>query len=143
MLPAGRIPTEPLHLHAFLPRCHHVSVERLIDPTTGSYTGTRTATLSNAVYLRLTIPLGSYWADPSMGSKLHLLMREKDVRRIRILAQQYAEQALAPLTSDADGRAKSVTVEPLSSEPGWLLLHVTVTQANDEKTTFKHPVRIA
>lgn len=118
-------------------------MERLIDPTTGSYTGTRTATLSNAVYLRLMTPLGSYWAVPSMGSKLHLLKREKDVKRVHILAKQYAEQALAPLTSDADGRAKSVSVETVYSEPGWLLLHVTVIQANDERITFKHPVRIA
>lgn len=118
-------------------------MERLIDPTTGSYTGTRTSTLSNAVYLRLMTPLGSYWAVPSMGSKLHLLKREKDVKRVHILAKQYAEQALAPLISDADGRAKSVSVETFSSEPGWLLLHVTVIQSNDERITFKHPVRIA
>lgn len=118
-------------------------MERLLDPTTGDYTGTSTSTLANAVYLRLMIPLGSYWANPAIGSKLHLLRREKDVARVQKLARQYCEEALAPLTADTDGRAKSVTVETSSGEPGWLLLHVTVVQANDERITFRHPVRIA
>lgn len=118
-------------------------MERLIDPTTGDYTGTSTTTLANAVYLRLMIPLGSYWANPSIGSKLHLLRREKDVARVQTLARQYAEEALAPLTADTDGRAKSITVETFSGEKGWLLLLVTVIQANDERITFKHPVRVA
>nr|MDN1656773.1 hypothetical protein [Escherichia coli] len=33
----------------------------------------------NAVYLRLATPLGSYWADALLGSRLHELKREKDV----------------------------------------------------------------
>ena len=34
-------------------------MDALLDPHTASYTGSRTSTLANAVYLRLATPLGS------------------------------------------------------------------------------------
>lgn len=117
-------------------------MDNLLDPTTGDYTGTSSSSLANAVYLRLMIPLGSWWAQPDVGSKLHLLMREKDVTRVHKLARQYAEEALAPLTADTDGRAKSISVETYQGEPGWLLLHITVMQASGIEVTFRHPVRV-
>ena len=113
-------------------------MDRLLDPTTGDYAGTSTSTL----YLRLTIPLGSWWAQPDVGSKLHLLRREKDVTRVHKLARQYAEEALAPLTADTDGRAKSITVETFQGEPGWLLLLITVIQADGITVPLKHFVRV-
>lgn len=118
-------------------------MERLIDTTTGDYTGTRTTSLANAVYLRLMVPLGSYWANPLLGSKLHLLRREKDVSRVYRLAKQYAEEALSPLTSADDGRAKSITVETSSLRTGWMLLLITVIQADDNPVTLKYPLRVA
>ncbi|WP_437616522.1 phage GP46 family protein [Erwinia sp. V71] len=118
-------------------------MERLLDPTTGDYTGKSETSLANAVYLRLMIPLGSYWANPEIGSKLHLLRREKDVTRVRTLASQYAEEALAPLTAADDGRAKSVSVETSSLRKGWLLLLITVIQADGSRVTFKQPVSVA
>lgn len=117
-------------------------MDRLLDPTTGDYAGTSTSTLANAVYLRLTIPLGSWWAQSDVGSKLYLLRREKDVTRVHKLARQYAEEALAPLTADTDGRAKSITVETFQGEPGWLLLLITVIQADGITVPFKHFVRV-
>lgn len=117
-------------------------MDNLLDPTTGDYTGTSTSSLANAVYLRLMIPLGSWWAQPDVGSKLHLLRREKDVTRVHKLARQYAEEALAPLTADTDGRAKSISVETFQGESGWLLLLVTVMQASGTTVTFRHPVRV-
>lgn len=53
-----------------------------IDPATGDYAGARISRLENAVYLRLMTPLGSWWADTSLGSRLHELAREKDVRAL-------------------------------------------------------------
>lgn len=117
-------------------------MDNLLDPTTGDYTGTSTSSLANAVYLRLTIPLGSWWAQPDVGSLLHLLRREKDVTRVHKLARQYAEEALAPLTADTDGRAKSISVETFQGDPGWLLLLITVMQASGIEITFRHPVRV-
>lgn len=94
----------------------------------------------NAVYLRLATPLGSYWADALLGSRLHELKREKDVSRVHRLAAQYASQALQPLLND--GRAKSITVDTKPGQRGWLLLLITVTDNAGTPQTFEHPVRI-
>lgn len=96
--------------------------------------------LANAVYLRLMTPLGSYWADPKLGSRLHELQREKDVARVPRLAQQYAEQALQPLV--ADGRAQSIAVS-VARQTGRLLLTVAITTNSGQVATFQHPVKIA
>lgn len=111
-----------------------------LDPTTGSYTGARTTTLSNAVYLRLQTPLGSYWADPTLGSRLDELKREKDVARVSGLAKQYAEQALQPLLDD--GRATSIMVSTQHMRKGWLLLLIDVVDASGKPEHFRHPVKV-
>lgn len=96
--------------------------------------------LANAVYLRLMTPLGSWWQDAVFGSRLHELQREKDVRRISILAKQYAESALKPIIDD--GRALSIVVSTEQPHNGWLKLLIEVTPASGEKLTFKHPVKV-
>ncbi len=111
-----------------------------LDPATGGYTGARTTTLSNAVYLRLQTPLGKYWADPTLGSRLDELKREKDVARVRGLAKQYAEQALQPLL-DA-GRASSITVTAQHLREGWVLLLIDVVDASGKPEHFRHPVKV-
>ncbi|USE78056.1 phage GP46 family protein [Cupriavidus gilardii] len=115
-------------------------MDALLDPTTADYAGRQTDTLANAVYLRLATPLGSWWADPTLGSRLHELKREKDVARVAVLARQYAEQALRPLLND--GRATAITVQTSRPRSGWLLLQITVTQASGEDRHFAHPVRV-
>lgn len=121
--------------------------DALIDPVTCGYLLTHGAPtrdpargLGNAVYLRLVIPLGSYWADAAMGSKLHLLQREKDLARVAILARQYAEQALAPLL--ADGRAQSIAVTAERPGNGRLHLLVEVVDAAGERLTYTHPIKV-
>lgn len=104
---------------------------RVRDPADG---------LANAVFLRLVTPLGSYWADPLLGSRLHELQREKDLPRVARLAKQYAELALSPLL--ADGRATTLAVEA-ARQNGRLLLTIAVTAANGKITTFQHPVQVA
>ena len=116
-------------------------MDALLDPQTGDYAGSRTDTLANAVYLRLMTPLGSWWADPTLGSRLHELQREKDVSRVAVLARQYAEQALAPLLKD--GRADSITVTTSRQQPGWLQLHIKVADASNRVQHFQHPVKVA
>ncbi|WP_375591709.1 phage GP46 family protein [Chitiniphilus eburneus] len=115
-------------------------MDTLIDPAAGDYAGERTDTLANAVYLRLMTPLGSWWADALVGSRLHELQREKDVPRVALLAQQYAEQALAPLLRDA--RARAIVVST-TRQAGRLLLHIAVTEAGGTVRQFVHPVRVA
>lgn len=115
-------------------------MDSLLDPTTADYAGTSTTTLANAVYLRLKTPLGFWWADPTLGSRLHELQREKDVPRARTLAVQYAEQALQPLVDDK--RASSVTVTALDGQPGWLILLIEVIDATGNPQHFNHPVKV-
>ncbi|MBA4709580.1 phage GP46 family protein [Aquitalea aquatica] len=115
-------------------------MDTLLDPHTGSYAGNRTSTLANAVYLRLATPLGSWWADPSLGSRLHELQRAKDLSRIDALARQYAKQALEPLLQD--GRASRIVVDSLRPQPGWLVLLIAVTAASGVLQTFRHPFQV-
>ena len=112
-----------------------------IDPTTGDLSGERISSLANAIYLRLTTPLGSWWADPALGSRLHELGRSKDLPRVGRLARQYAEDALAPLI--ADGRASAINVNTDQLKDGWLRLQVEVTDRTGDVQVFRHLVRVS
>jgi phage gp46-like protein len=98
------------------------------------------AGLANAVYLRLMTPLGSYWADPALGSRLHELQREKDIARVPRLAQQYAELALQPLLLAARARKIEIVTQ---RDAGRLSLVISLTQTTGATATFTHPVKIA
>lgn len=115
-------------------------MDAYIDHTTGDYTGERCTDLHNAVWLRLRIRKGTYWADTQMGSRLHELARAKDTPQTRKLAQQYAEQALQPLL--IDGRATALSVDVTAPQTGWLQLSITVTPAGGDVLTFTHPVKV-
>jgi len=122
-------------------------MDALIDPFTRDYVLLQGAVkrdpangLLNACYMRLTVELGSYWADLTLGSKLYLLRREKDVARVMVLAKQYAEQALKPVADD--GRAKQIKVTAMQPGNGRLYLLFEVIAASGELLTFKHPVSV-
>jgi phage gp46-like protein len=126
-------------------------MDALINPATRDYVpdaGTRSGELVrdpahglvNAAYLRLAIPLGSWFGDITVGSKLHLLQREKDVPRVFFLAKQYAEQALAPMVSD--GRIQKLTVTTEHPRGGWLALGIEMIDALGFPHTFKYPVKV-
>ncbi|WP_419852120.1 phage GP46 family protein [Actinobacillus pleuropneumoniae] len=115
-------------------------MDREISPLTRDYTSEHIHTLQNAVYIRLTTPLGSWWADGRVGSLLHLITREKDLSRVGFLAQQYAEEALQPLVDD--GRAESIRVEYTQPKNGSLILHIHVTDAQGETFSFEHAVKV-
>ena len=114
-------------------------MDTALDTTTGDITATRTTSLVNAVYLRLTTPLGSWWADPELGSELHLLQRAKDLSSIRKLAIQYAEAALKPLRDD--GRAATIEVSTVD-QAGRCVLVIDITRADGEREHFEHPVKV-
>lgn len=99
------------------------------------------AGLANAVYVRLVTPLGSWWQDVLLGSRLHELRREKDVSRVSQKAWRYATNALKPIL--ADGRATKIEVSTEQPHNGWLNLLVEVTAASGEVFTFKHPVKVS
>lgn len=111
-----------------------------INPTTGDLTGQRINTLGNAVYIRLMTPLGTWWKDITVGSRLHELKRSKDLPRVGKLAKQYAEQALQPLLDD--GRAQDITITVEQSHNGWLNLQIDITDATGNPQVFRQPVRV-
>ena len=111
-----------------------------LNPTTQDYTGDRLNNVANAVYLRLMTPLGTWWADAHLGSRLHELEREKDVPRIRRLAVQYSEMALDPLLHDK--RAKSITVTEGQPHNGRCNLHVAVEDNKGHNKTFRNHARV-
>lgn len=122
-------------------------MDALVDPVTRGYvleSGQLVRDLArglgNAVYLRLKTPLGSYWADASLGSRLHELQREKDVARVAILARAYCEQALQPLLDD--GRALAISVDTERLHDGRLALAVRVTDAGGREHLFNHYARV-
>lgn len=102
------------------------------------------AGLANAAYFRLMTPLGSYWADPAIGSRLHELQREKDVTRVRVLAKQYAEAALRPILDDGRAEEIVVTVEDAkdATKSGRLQLSIQLTAVTGEVTSFQLPLKV-
>ncbi|EEP48180.1 phage GP46 family protein [Haemophilus influenzae 6P18H1] len=88
----------------------------------------------------MTTPLGSWWADGRVGSLLHLIPREKDLSRIGLIAQQYAEEALQPLIDD--GRADEIIVNHTQPHNGVLILDISIRDNRGETYHFKHPVKV-
>jgi len=123
-------------------------VDTLIEPTSGDYTLANgqlvrdlARGLANAVYLRLMTPLGSWWADATLGSRLHELAREKDVARVAVLAKKYSEDALAPIIQD--GRATEIEVATERLHDGRLRLAIAVTDAGGREHIFNHYVQVS
>jgi phage gp46-like protein len=78
------------------------------------------------------IPDGSddrrgWWADPDMGSRLWLLVRETQTARTLERAREYAQEALAWLVEDGIARAVTVTAEWVRT--GMLGLRVVIERA--------------
>jgi len=122
-----------------------------INPVTGDYRLANGGAqrdpadgLANAVYLRLMTPLGSYWADAALGSRLHELQRVKDLPRVELLARQYAAQALQPILDDGRATAIDISTERVKAADatGRLSLLIEVTAASGERHTFRHPVQV-
>lgn len=128
------------HRLFLIPIPYPVNMDREISPLTGDYTNANISTLQNAVYIRLTTPLGSWWANGRVGSLLHTIQREKDLSRVGMLAQQYAEEALQPLLDD--GRASNIVVTHDQPHNGRVILSISVTDSRGEQYTFKHPVNV-
>ena len=129
-------------------------MDTLVNPNTGDYLADagRPGELSrdpangllNAAYLRLTTPLGSWFGDATLGSRLGELAREKDVARVERLAKQYAEAALKPLLTD--GRAKTITVQTQraaqSGLRGRLALAIELVDARGLTSAFEVQIKV-
>jgi phage gp46-like protein len=128
-------------------------MDAYINPITRAYVRTGTDLerdpangLANAVYLRLMTPLGSYWANTALGSRLHeLTSRAKAVSNVALLARQYAAAALQPIVDD--GRAQTIDVQAQTQDMDdaskALVLIIQVVDAAGRQVVFKHHVRVA
>lgn len=96
--------------------------------------------LANAAYLRLATPLGSWFGDVTLGSRLHELQREKDVARVELLAKQYAIDALNPLLTD--GRVSRLGVD-VQRQSGRLALRIELVDAKGNSSSFSTFVKVA
>ncbi len=67
-----------------------------IDDQSGlaAMTFEKATTIMNNIYLSLTVERGSFFADPSFGSRLYLLRRAKNTETTARLAVDYCREAL-------------------------------------------------
>lgn len=72
---------------------------------------------------------GEYWADPTMGSRFHLLKLLKDARA---KVQSYAEEALEPLVRDGSIIGVEATDVEELVETGQLAARIAITVAEGE-----------
>lgn len=127
-------------------------MDAFIDPSTAAYVRANgdlqrdpAGGLANAIYLRLMTPLGSYWAAPTLGSRLHELVRAKGVGGIELRAQQFAAAALQPILDD--GRASSIDIvtelQTRADASKALAMVITVVDARGQEVVFNHHVPVA
>lgn len=74
----------------------------------GQMTYNKATTIMNNIYLSLKTKRGSFFADTSFGSRLHLLRREKNTAKTMRLAMDYCKEALQWMIDT--GKAKTVDV---------------------------------
>jgi phage gp46-like protein len=65
--------------------------------------------IANNIYLSLMTEKGSHAFNPSFGSRLHLLVREKALDSLPVRAREYCDEALAWIVKE--GRADRIEVE--------------------------------
>lgn len=137
--PAGSADMRPPIIE---PGTHHTAnMDAKLDPGTGNYVLNESArSCTNELYIRLVTPLGSWWADPALGSRLHELQREKDLTRVHKLAVQYAEQALQPILDG--GRAQSIAVSAGHPRRGWMRLEIAATDPGGDSVQMTHQVAV-
>lgn len=117
-------------------------MDALLLPETGDYAVNRSVQgLENELYIRLITPLGTWFADPALGSRLHELKRQKDLPRLGRLAVQYAEQALQAVL---DGkRARRIDVSLGAKRRGRLYLIIEAEDMGGKTANFELGVGIA
>ena len=90
--------------------------------------------ITNNIYLSLKIKKGSFFQNPTFGSRLYELDRAKNTAGTAALAEEYAKESLQWLIDT--GRALSVAVTT-EREQYRLKLLVEVTQTDGRQVTFE------
>ncbi len=123
-------------------------MERRLNPPTGDYSWVNGSWenaprdgIENSVYLRLKTPRGYYWANPQLGSRLHLLQREKDLPHAERLAREYAAEALAPMVKDGRLINPAYTTQRKDGQL-WLLIEATKKDLSPLRIFYPVPVAL-
>jgi phage gp46-like protein len=84
-------------------------------------------TIMNNIYLSLMVKRGSFFADPSFGSRLHLLQRAKNTDTTMRLAIDYCKEALQWMIDTGKATAVDVYAQRDRQEYNRLKLLIEVT----------------
>lgn len=95
--------------------------------------------LEQAIFMRLNIQRGKYWANPNLGSRFYLLRRAKDVSRNVLLCKQYADEALEDLMPD---RVASIVTRATQTVQSRVDLHIEVTHLSGSQQTILYHVPV-
>ncbi len=99
--------------------------------------------IRNNVFLSLVVRKGSFFQNPSFGSRLHLLKRAKNTAKTAQLAVEYAKEALQWLLDTDKARKVEVTAErDRTQDLHRLKLLVEVIQANEKRVSFSTFVEV-
>lgn len=113
----------------------------LNDPTAPLLTDQAGSDLVNLIFFSLAIRKGSWFQNPELGSRLHLLRKEKCLPRTEQLLKDYVAEALQWLLDT--GRIVSfetVTVRVPAS--GRINYTVSVIGSDREPVTYSNFVRV-
>lgn len=92
----------------------------------------------NNVYLSLMVQQGSFFQEPSFGSRLHELHRKKNTKNTELLAREYCIEALQWLKDTGRADKIDVTTErDMTEDLNRIKLYVTVTQTDGQSVTFE------
>lgn len=92
--------------------------------------------LETAVVLSLFTERGNWWADPTFGSRLHELKREKDTADLPKRVKEVCEEALAWFVSE--GVAESVVVDVSRVSSGIMQIAVTIVRPNQDASFYSY-----
>lgn len=95
--------------------------------------------LWQSVLMRLNTHRGGYWANPNLGSRFHLMRRSKDVARNRLIAKQYADEALRDLMP---ARVAAITTTVSQLEKGRINLKIEITRLTGDKQSIIYFVKV-
>jgi len=102
-----------------------------IDGGQAAMTFDKETTIVNNIYLSLMVKKGSFFYNPSFGSRLHELKREKNTPATARKAEDYCREALQWLLDT--GKAIKIdiyTERDIAQDPHRLKLLIEVTPAN-------------
>lgn len=113
------------------------------EDAVGQMTFDKTDNIFNNVFLSLMIEKGSFFQNPEVGSRLHLLKRAKNTEKNAALAEEYSKEALQWLIDT--GRARKINIytqRDRIQDLNRLKLLVEVTQSDGRQVSFETFVEV-